>query len=69
MGGKANILIIDDDKELFLNCAKVLKNKGQHNVVTMHDSAQALKEIETGDYDLIISDLSMPAINGMELLR
>ncbi|MFQ5865170.1 MAG: sigma-54-dependent transcriptional regulator [bacterium] len=69
MNDKANILIIDDDKELLLSCAKVLRNNGQYNVVTINDSAQALREIETRDYDLIISDLAMPKINGMDLLR
>ncbi|MFQ6115502.1 MAG: sigma-54-dependent transcriptional regulator [bacterium] len=69
MNGKAKILIIDDDKEILLSCAKILKNNGVHNVVTMSDSTQALNAIESEEYDLILCDLFMPNYDGMDLLR
>jgi DNA-binding NtrC family response regulator len=69
MGTQAKILIIDDDQELLVSCAKTLKNNGNYEIVTIADSAQALGEIEFGDYDLIISDLAMPGVNGLDLLR
>lgn len=66
---RAKILIIDDDKELLRSCVKILKNNGRYDVVAMHDSTQADNEIESGDYDLFISDLSMPEVTGLDLLR
>ncbi|MFQ5605017.1 MAG: sigma-54-dependent transcriptional regulator [bacterium] len=69
MSSKAKILIIDDDKQLLVSCSKIFKNNGRYQVVTMHDSRQALSEIETGQYDVIISDLSMPDMSGMDLLH
>ncbi|HEX9654413.1 MAG TPA: response regulator, partial [bacterium] len=68
MEEKAKILIVDDDKELLVSCSKVLKN-GRYDVVTLDDSTQASVEIENGQYDLIISDLTMPGMSGMALLR
>jgi DNA-binding NtrC family response regulator len=69
MNGKANILIIDDDKELLLSCAKVLKNNGKHKVKTISDSTKALGEIESEEFDIILCDLFMPNYSGMDLLR
>lgn len=65
---RAKILIVDDDKELLVSCSKVLKN-GRYEVTTIDDSEQAAAAIESGEYDLIISDLSMPGESGMSLLR
>jgi DNA-binding NtrC family response regulator len=65
---RAKILIVDDDKELLVSCSKVLRN-GRYEVATFDDSNLAAKEIENGQYDLIISDLSMPGVSGMTLLR
>jgi DNA-binding NtrC family response regulator len=68
MEEKAKILIVDDDKELLVSCSKVLKN-GRYEVTTVDDSERAAAAIESGEYDLIISDLSMPGVSGLSLLR
>ncbi|MFQ5769939.1 MAG: sigma-54-dependent transcriptional regulator [bacterium] len=69
MAYEAKILIIDDDEELLLSCAKILKNNGKYEVVTIDNSKQAVTKIESQEFDLIISDLSMPEMSGMDLLR
>lgn len=68
MDERAKILIVDDDKELLVSCSKVLKN-GRYDVTTLDDSTAAAAAIESGEFDLIISDLSMPGVNGITLLR
>ncbi len=66
---KTKILIVDDDKAILESCAKLLRNNGHIDVVTINDSVRAEAEISTGEYDLIISDLSMPKKDGLDLLR
>ncbi|RMF58451.1 MAG: sigma-54-dependent Fis family transcriptional regulator, partial [Calditrichaeota bacterium] len=57
------------DRQLLQSCAKILKSNGHTEVVTVDNPIQAEEEIEAKDYDLIISDLAMPGMSGMELLR
>ncbi len=69
MSKKSRILIVDDDAELLRSCTKILKNNGYVEVVAISDSTKAVSEIEAEEYDLIISDLSMPEVTGFDLLR
>lgn len=69
MNRKAKVLVIDDDTEILLSCAKILQNNGDYFVTTISDSTQALNEIESEEFDLILCDLNMPRYSGMDLLR
>lgn len=66
MNDKKKILIVDD--ELFVRkvVAKVLEKEG-YNVAIASDGKDALMKAESLDPDLVITDLSMPNMNGMEL--
>ncbi len=66
---KSKILIVDDDKELLSSCAKLLRSNEQLDVVTCDGRAPAEAEIQRHEFDLIISDLSMPDGTGLELLN
>ncbi len=64
-----NILIAEDDKNMrdFLTIA--LKNAG-YNVTSTFNGAEALKALESGiNFDLLITDIVMPEIDGAELAR
>lgn len=64
---KARILVVDDDKltcELLLD---FLQLKG-YGADCANDGMEAVKKIENGDYSVVISDVRMPQMNGMELL-
>ena len=62
------ILIAEDDRELRLLFSHVLSKHG-YSVVGVSNGREALTEIELGYFDLIISDIMMPVMDGYELVR
>lgn len=62
------ILIAEDDRELRQLFSHVLSKHG-YSVVGVSNGREALDEIESGYFDLIISDIMMPVIDGYELVR
>ena len=62
------ILIVEDDVELRQLFARVLEKNG-YRVETAEDGAEALKILERGYVDLIISDIMMPVMDGNALVR
>lgn len=62
------ILIAEDDNELRQLFKNVLIKSG-YVVKSVSDGAEALKEIESSHYDLLISDIMMPNIDGYELVK
>lgn len=63
----ANILIVDDDEQYPVMLAKMLRNH-QHNVLVASDGAEALKVCESQQFDLIVTDILMPNIDGIDLI-
>lgn len=61
------ILIAEDDKELRLLFQRVLTRNG-YSVQGAEDGMQALQMLDKDYYDLIISDIMMPKMNGYELV-
>jgi DNA-binding NtrC family response regulator len=67
MNTKANILIVDDElivRESLLHWFE----EDNYNVETAEDGETALKKFEKGKYDLILLDMKMPGISGLDLL-
>jgi DNA-binding NtrC family response regulator len=64
----AEILIIDDEKDMLSACAKILRALG-HRPVTLASGAQAIHLIETHEFDLILCDLFMPEVDGMTVIE
>ncbi len=64
-----NILVVDDEESLREICKDALKDEG-YSVLQAENGQRALEMISAGqDVDLIISDLRMPVMNGLELLE
>ena len=59
------ILIVDDDEGMRKTLAGVLKIKG-FNVDTAEDGYDALEMIKNTEFDVILMDIWMPGINGVE---
>lgn len=68
MENKLNILVVDDDK-FMLQYVSSLIDKDLYNVTTCIDSVLALDLIEEAMPHIIISDIMMPSVSGLELLR
>ena len=62
------ILIAEDDRELRQLFSHVLIRHG-YSVVGVSDGQKALDAVDTDFYDLIISDIMMPVMDGYELVR
>ena len=63
----SRILVVDDDKTTRLVLRKVLTNAGFSTAVAK-DGVEALKAIDAGGVDLLLLDVWMPRMNGLELL-
>lgn len=62
-------LVADDFSTMRRIVAGLLKECGHTHVLEAEDGAQALKLVENGQVDFIVSDWNMPNMNGLELLK
>lgn len=62
----AHILLVDDEPSILEVFARILSKQG-YQVDTAQDSTNALEHIQKGDYDLVLCDIQMPDMNGVEL--
>jgi CheY-like chemotaxis protein len=62
------ILVIDDEKPLADTLMLILRNSG-YEVAAAYDGASALSQVESSPPDVVIADLIMPGINGVEVCR
>jgi len=65
---KKNILVIDDDGLVTRTLCNLLKREGYYASGT-ESSSEAVKQTEDTDYDLIIADIRMPEIDGVETIN
>ena len=62
------ILIVDDESEMRIALEKTLKREN-YQLVCVEDGKQALDQFENHVFDLILTDVRMPKLSGLELLR
>jgi CheY-like chemotaxis protein len=62
----AQILVVDDSKEMREVLRELLERYG-HTVVCRDDGESGLLELETRRFDLVIADVGLPGISGLEL--
>jgi len=65
---KENVLVVDDEVVVQDLLTKILVKQG-YEVSTADDGVEALDKIKQTDFDMVIMDLKMPRMGGMELLR
>jgi len=64
----AHILVVDDEQSMQEFLEILLQREG-HDVVRCGSASEALIALENNDFDLLISDIRMPGISGLELLE
>ncbi len=64
----AAILIVDDDKNILIFLRAALAPMG-HELTLVNGGAEALQSMEEKQFDLIISDLQMPQVDGLRVLK
>ncbi len=68
MDEKQSILLVDDDQE-FRKAMKKMFERSGYSVTLAADGQEALNILSKDTFDLIISDLRMPNLNGMQLME
>ncbi|HEX5315038.1 MAG TPA: response regulator [Candidatus Kapabacteria bacterium] len=64
----ANVLLVDDEQNILLTYRAVLE-RGGHRVSTASTAEDALRSFENEGADVIVTDMNMPGISGIELVK
>lgn len=64
----ANILTVDDSASIRLTTRIALTNAG-YSVVEAVDGADGIAKLSSGQFDLIVTDLNMPNMDGLTMIR
>ena len=67
-GAGPRVLLVDDEEQLRRASARVLSAEG-FEVVQAEDGREALGHLERGEFDVVVSDVMMPHMSGLDLLR
>jgi CheY-like chemotaxis protein len=66
--GRGRVLIVEDDREAALFATLVLRERGRFEVTHTADPAVALVLAASGPWDLVVTDMDLPVMSGLELL-
>jgi DNA-binding NtrC family response regulator len=62
------ILVVDDEDVILTSCTRALGGNGR-DVETVNNGAAALERIAGGNYDVVLLDIMMPGMDGLEVLQ
>ena len=63
-----NILIIDDERDMLVLLKRIIREETDYQVDIESDPVNAIDVFKQGTYDMVITDLKMPKMDGMQLL-
>ncbi len=62
------LLIVDDEPDMLKLLGAIIKEKTPYEAVTTNNPLEAVELAKQGGFDLVIADLKMPGLDGVELL-
>jgi len=62
------VLLIDDEEQILLSYSMILQTAGMDNVITIQDSQMVMSLLHEQEVSVIVIDLIMPRLSGVELL-
>jgi len=66
---KLRILIVDDEKITTNILSKMLASQHHIETITCHDAQTALEAFRSSHFDIVLSDINMPGMNGLEMIK
>ena len=63
------ILVIDDEPDMLMLMSMIIEENTEWEVETTNNPSEGLKMALENDYDLVIADLKMPGLDGMEVFE
>jgi DNA-binding NtrC family response regulator len=63
------ILVIDDEPDMLMLMSMIIEENTEWEVETTNNPSEGLKMAMENDYDLVIADLKMPGLDGMEVFE
>ncbi|MDD2699391.1 MAG: response regulator [Arcobacteraceae bacterium] len=69
MSQKTKILILDDEKDILNVIERFLNRRAMIDVVTITNPIEAIELIRHGDFKMLLTDIMMPEMNGVEVLK
>lgn len=64
----ARVLLVDDDRELCQMLTEYL-NAERFEVISAHDGGEALRELRSREFEIMILDVMLPSVSGFDVLR
>ena len=64
-----SILVVDDEQVFLDSMARMLRMEGYDNVTAMSRSTEVPAVVESGDFDVAFLDITMPELDGLDLLK
>jgi len=63
------ILVVDDEKVALTSIKRLLKRRGMRDVTICEHGQEAIAMIKQGDFDIVLLDLLMPEVDGIQVLK
>ena len=63
------LLVVDDEPDMLRLLTMIIKNKTPYDLITTNNPVEALELAKRGGFDIVITDLKMPGLDGIELLN
>ena len=63
------IMIVDDEPDMLMLLKMIIQDNTQYEVETTNNPVECIELLKQSHFDLVITDLKMPGIDGMELFK